>query len=639
MTTRPPSVPSGGPQINPDLARRLAILGAIVLAALGLLLLRLWFLQVIGGANFEQAATENRIREVAIDAPRGVIRDRNGTQLVRNRVAQNVVIHPQELPEAHRARVLEQLARNLKTTPAALEKILVKGEEASGVEPVAMAEDVGPMVQAYVAERRRQLPGVALERSYVREYPEGSTAAHILGYVQPIPEESLDTYLNRGYLRDEKVGVAGLERQYERYLRGQTGTRRYEVDADGNITDRGDIALKPPRPGNDLRLSIDLPTQKALEDQLQARVKISGSSNAAAGIAIDPQTGEVLAMASYPTFTPDAFASRKEKLIAGYSANPNQVFLNRAIAGQYPAASTFKPITAIAALESGHLEADEFIASPAKVVLYGQSFSNFDDLFFGELALRRALMYSADTYFYNVADLFVKDKQRPEQLQQWATSFGLGAPTGIDLQGEGSGLVPTEAWKQEQEQFKGTFEEDWLPGDTIQMSIGQKLLLATPLQMAVAYSAIANDGKVVTPTLVRAVENQGGSRVLDRSRGRRVRPLGASKASIDAVKDGLYLVANDFDGTASGVFQLLPEAVKAAGKTGTAEVTRNGVAAPDHSWFVGYAPFAPDPEIVVAIVVENGGTGANAAAPAVCQVMAVNLEFDRGLCGSGAKAN
>jgi penicillin-binding protein 2 len=638
VTTRPPSMPSGGPQINPDLARRLAILGAIVLAALGLLLLRLWFLQVIGGANFEQAATENRIREVAIDAPRGVIRDRNGTQLVRNRVAQNVVIHPQELPEVHRARVLEQLARSLKTTPAALEKILAEGEKASGVEPVTMAEDVGPMVQAYVAERRRQLPGVALERSYVREYPEGATAAHILGYVQPIPEESLDTYLSRGYLRDEKVGVAGLERQYERYLRGQTGTRRYEVDADGNITDRGDIALKPPRPGNDLRLSIDLPTQKVLEDQLQARVKISGTSNAAAGIAIDPRTGEVLAMASYPSFDPDAFASRKEKLIAGYNKNPNQVFLNRAIAGQYPAASTFKPITAIAALESGHLDADELIGSPDKLVLYRQTFRNYGGLFFGDITLRKALMFSADTFFYSVASRFYEDKQRPEQLQQWARSFGLDTPTGVDLQGEGSGLVPTEAWKLKQEQFKGTFEEQWLPGDTIQMSIGQKLLLATPLQMAVAYSAIANEGKVVTPTLVRAVENQGGNRVLDRSRGRRVRPLGASKANIAAVKDGLYMVANEYDGTASGVFQLLPESVKAAGKTGTAEVTKNGRPAPDHSWFVGYAPFF-DPKIVVAIVVENGGTGANAAAPAVCQVMSANLKFDAGLCGSGAKAN
>lgn len=634
MTTRPLPGPSGGAQLTPDLARRLAILGGIVLAALGLLLLRLWFLQVVGGADFEREAQANRIREVAIDAPRGVITDRRGRQLVRNRVAQNVVIHPQELPEAHRARVLGQLARNLKTTPAALEEALTAGENASGVEPVTIAEDVNPVVQAYVAERRRQLPGVALDRAYVREYPQGATtAAHILGYVQPIPADDLDTYLNRGYRHNERVGVYGVERQYERYLRGQEGTRRYEVDANGDITDRGDIALKPPRPGNDLRLSIDLRVQEALEDQLQARVKISGSSEAAAGVALDPETGEILALASYPTFSPDAFARQRRKLIASYS-KMNQPFFDRAIQGQYPAASTFKPITALAALEEGHLDPDELIGSPASIVLYRQKFSNFGDMFFGDITLRKALMLSADTFFYSVASRFVEDKQRPDLLQKWARAFGLGAPTGIDLPGEASGLVPTPEWKRQHPVYKGTAEEDWLPGDVIQMSIGQKLLSATPLQMAVAYAAIANGGTVVTPTLVRAVENQGGARVLDRSRGRRVRQLGASKLNLGVVKDGLYMVANEHDGTASGVFQLLPESAKAAGKTGTAETPPR----PDHSWFVGYAPFI-NAKIVVAIVIENGGTGANAAAPAVCQVMSAYLRFDGAACGSGARAN
>lgn len=632
MSTLPPTPSSGGPQISPDLARRLAILGFIVLALLGLLLLRLWFLQVIGGANAEQEAASNRIREVAIDAPRGIIRDRNGTQLVRNRIAQNVVIHPQELPEAHRERVLQQLARSLKTTPGALEEILTKDDRHLGVEPIVMAEDVGPMVQAYVAERRRQLPGVALERSYVREYPEGDTAAHILGYVQPIPAEDLDTYLSRGYLRDEQVGVEGLERQYERYLRGKSGIRRYEVDAAGDITDRGDISLVPPRPGNDLKLSIDLPTQKVLEDMLQARVKISTSSEAAAGVALDPKTGEVLALASFPAYSPDAFARRKQKVIASYQGM-NKPFFNRAIQGTYPAASTFKPITAIAALEGGHVDADELIASPGEMELHGQKFQNFRKENLGEVGLRVALMRSADTYFDYVADRFWKDKQRPELLQEWAGSFGLGAPTGIDLRGEASGLVPTEAWKKDQSAFKGTIDENWLPGDVIQMAIGQKLLQVTPLQMAVAYAAIANGGTVVTPTLARAVENQSGNPVLDRTRGRRVRPLGASKANLGVVKDGLYMVANEFDGTARGVFQLLPPEFRAAGKTGTAEVPPR----PDHSWFVGYAP-ASDPRIVVAIVVENGGTGANAAAPAVCQVMAEYLAFGGEACGSGAEA-
>jgi penicillin-binding protein 2 len=614
-----PSGSSGGPQLNPDLARRLAILGAIILAALGLLLLRLWFLQVIGGASFESQAAENRIREVSIDAPRGNILDRKGRPLVQNRIAENVVIHPQELPEVHEERVLQQLSRTLKIPVGELQEVLKTGREASGVEPITIAEDVNAQVQAYVAERRRQLPGVALDRSYVRDYPQGTTAAHVVGYVQPIPADDIDTYLNRGYQRDERVGVYGLEKQYERYLRGRAGTRRYEVDRSGDITDRGNVSLTPPRPGNDLRLTIDLDVQKVLEDQLQARVKISGSSEAAAGVVLDPSNG-------------DAFARNQQKRIRGFD-RLNQAYFNRAIQGTYPAASTFKPITAIAALQAGFIEADTLIGSPAEIVLYNQKFKNYGDLYFGEIGLRQALMYSADTYFYSVGSKFWEDKQRPELLQDWAKKFGLGTPTGIDLGGEAGGLVADEEWKKEQPRsvFGG---QGWLPGDTIQMSIGQNLLTATPLQMGVAYSAIANDGKVVTPSLVKSVENQGGARLLDRSRGRRVRALGASQGYIDAVKDGLYMVTNDFDGTASGVFQTLPEAVKAAGKTGTAEVPPR----PDHSWFVGYAPFFA-PKVVVAIVVENGGTGANAAAPAVCQVMAVSLAFDSESCGVGARAN
>lgn len=633
MTTRPLPGPAGSPHLNPQLARRLAGLGFVVLAALGVLLLRLWFLQVIGGASFEAEARDNRIREVAVDAPRGIITDRNGVQLVRNRAAQNVVINPQELPRAHRARVLAQLARALRTSPAALEKTLEEGEKLSAVEPVVIAEDVVPVVQAYIEERQRQLPGVALDSSYAREYPEGTIAAHILGYTQPIPADDVETYLRRGYRRDERVGVYGTERQYERYLRGKAGTRTYEVDASGETTDRGDIALQPPRQGNNLQLSIDLKTQKVLEDQLRTRVELSGSSEAAAGVALDPQTGEVLALASYPTFEPEAFARHQQRKIAGY-AKLNQPFFDRAIQGQYPAASTFKAITATAALESGHLEPDELVGSPSETVLYKQRFKNFGGVHFGDITVRKALMLSADTFFDSVASRMYEDRQRPNLLQDWARKFGLGQPTGIDLPGEASGLVPTPEWKRQQEQFKGTFEQDWLPGDTIQMSIGQKLLQVTPLQMAVAYAAIANGGKVVTPTIVRRIQDLGGTRVLDRSRSRRVRDLGASKLDLGVVKDGLYMVANEYDGTASGVFQLLPEYAKVAGKTGTAEVPPH----PDHSWFVGYAPYF-DPKIVVAIVVENGGTGANSAAPAVCQVMAQYLEFDGASCGSGARAN
>ena len=653
MTTRPLPGPAGSPHLTPKLARRLAILGAIVLACLGILLLRLWFLQVIGGAEAEKQATDNRIRTVSVEPPRGIITDRHGTQLVRNRAGENIVIRPQDLPAAHRAQVFAMLSGALHTTPRAIQAKIDKAGCASQAEArlhpgcgnsslqsVVIAEDVSPIEQAFVEERPRQLPGVGLEATYLREYPQkigGHTVAgQLLGYTQPIPAEKADLYRRKGYRLDEHVGVAGIEAQYEDYLRGTPGQFRFEVDANGEQTDRGVISAIPPRPGRNLRLSIDLPTQRALEDQLRERVQLSGFSKAAAGVALDPRTGEVLALASYPSYDPDAFARGQQKKIVAFEKDPRNLFFDRAIQGQYPAASTFKAITSVAALETGHLTPDEAIGSPGEITLYNQVFQNFGKQAFGLLTVRTALKVSADTFFDSVATRFYQDylNHHRNELQDWAEKFGYGRRTGIDLPNEASGVVPTPEWKKETfKDSKDPLARTWLPGDTIQMAIGQKDLQVTPLQVAVAYSAIANGGRVVTPTLVDQVQQSDGTTVLDPSRSRPVRSLGASPATLQVVKDGLYMVANNGDGTAAGVFQGLPEDVKAAGKTGTAEN-----AGPDHSWFVGYAPYYA-PRIVVAIVVENGGQGANAAAPAVCRVMSAYLKFAAGDCGSGAKAN
>ncbi|MEW6582449.1 MAG: penicillin-binding protein 2 [Actinomycetota bacterium] len=639
MTTRPLPGPAGSPHLTPQLARRLAVLGAVVLAALAVLLLRLWFLQVIGGAEFERQATDNRIRTVSVEAPRGVITDRNGKELVRNRAGENVVIRPQELPAAHRARVVAMLARALKTTPAAIEEKIDEAGQNS-LQSVVIAEDVGPLEQAFVEERHRQLPGVGLEATYVREYPEKvggvAVAGLLLGYTQQIPAEEAAAYRRKGYRLDEHVGIEGIEKRYEDYLRGTAGQFRYEVDATGEQTARGVISARPPRPGHSIRLSIDLATQRTLEDQLRERVALSGLSKAAAGVAIDPQTGQVLALASYPSYDPDAFARRQEKRIAAFWRDPRQPFFNRAIQGRYPPASTFKPITSVAALETGKLRPDELVASPGSIKLYGQPWKNFGGVDLGLLTVRQALMFSADTFFDEVATRFYEDyKARGRDLlQDWARRFGYGRPTGIDIPGEDAGVLPTPQWKRE------TFKDNpdpvsriWLPGDTIQMAIGQKDLQVTPLQVAVAYAAIANGGRVVTPTIVNQVEQPDGTAVLTPWRGHAARSVGVSERTLGVVRDGLYMVANNYDGTAVGVFQTLPDDVKAAGKTGTAE--NSGA---DHSWFVGYAPYYK-PRIVIAIVVENGGQGANAAAPAVCRVMGAYLRFDGASCGGGAKAN
>jgi penicillin-binding protein 2 len=554
----------------------------------------------------------------------------------------SVVVRPQELPEAHRARVVAQLAGVLGTSSAALERDIAEGEKLSGVEPIVVAEDVDPVVQATIEERYREIPGVSLERTYIREYPLGETAAHLVGYVQPIPREKEQEYLRRGYRRTEAVGVAGIERQYEQYLRGIAGTRRYEVDATGDLTDRGNIGRVDPRPGKNVRLSLDLPTQRALEEQLRVRV-LTTSAPAAAGVALDPGTGEVLALASYPAYDPSVFdgaprtARRRARLVTG--AGGTRPLLNRAIEGQYPPASTFKAITAIAGLEEEYFTADEEIAAPAEQRYYDTIFRNFGSENLGVQQLTGALKWSADTYFYEIGDRLWQGflGRNLNHLQEWSRRFGFGKPTGIDIPGEQGGRVPDEAWKREWYKDDPT-NNFWKPGDVINMSVGQGDLLVTPLQMAVAYAAIANGGTVWRPTLVRTVESPEGSKLVSPGRSRASRPLEASEANLDAVQDGLYLVANNGDGTASGVFGLLPDAVKVAGKTGTAENTVAGRPAPDHSWFVGYAPF-DSPRVVVAIVVENGGQGANAAAPAVCQVIAANLKFDPDSCGTSARAN
>lgn len=631
MTTRNLPGPAGSPHLTPKLAFRIAAFGLVILAALGVLILRLWFVQVIGGADYEARATDNRVRTVMTEAPRGIITDRNGAEIVRNRAGENVVARPQELPAAHRERVLRTLAQILRTTPAALGAKLARAQGAP-FQSVVLAEDVPPLVQAVIEERRRQLPGIALERAYVREYPHGSLAAHLVGYTTPIPAEEAAAYRRKGYRPDEKVGRYGVERSYEDYLRGAAGEVRYEVDAMGELTARGVISARPPRPGRNVQLTIDLRTQKVLEEELRARVALSGSSPAAAGVALDPDTGEVLALASYPTFRPSVFAEGSDREKVRLLRDPAQPFFDRAIAGGYPAASTFKAVTAVAALEGGYTTADEAIPSPGSIRLYNQEFINFGRRDLGVLTLRTALMYSSDTYFDQVADRFYRDGGNTP-LQDWARRFGFGARTGIDLPGEEPGLVPTPEWKRRQ--FAGQpGMQIWYPGDTIQMAIGQKDLQVTPLQVAVAYAAIANGGRVVTPTVVRRIQELDGRTALEPIRTRRPRPLGARPETLRVVRDGLYLAANDYNGTSAAVFAGLPDEVKVAGKTGTAENPHGA----DHSWFVGYAPYH-HPRIVAAIVVEQGGQGANAAAPAVCRVIAAYLRFDGSACGSGARPN
>ena len=611
---------------------RIAILGAIAMSLLGLLLVRLWFLQVISGDTYAAAAESNRLRTVITEAPRGNILDRNGDVLVANRPGKNVVVHPRDLTGSRREEVLARLAPKLHLPLAELIKKVDAGDSRP-LEPVVLAENVAPKLYYYLAQRRRQYPGVGLEDTYLRTYPKGDLAAHVLGQVGKIGADQIDAYRRRGYAGNETVGKGGIEQQYEQFLKGTPGKDVVEVNAAGEPVGREVVSSQAPSPGHDIQLSIDGPTQRAMQDALRQEVSL-GSSTGAAGVALDPATGEVLAMASYPTYDPSVFVDGTTKQIDRINTSPDTPALNRAIGGRYPSGSTFKVITASAALQAGYITPGQLIDSPSEVTLYKQVFPNFKNIAHGLVDLPRALEVSSDTYFYKLGDRFYRAQGSP--LQAEAENFGLGRDTGIDLPGEEPGLVPTPAWKRRN--YAGpafnNLDRDWKPGDTIQLAVGQGFLLATPLQMAVAYAAVADGGIVRTPTLARRVQDPNGRVVQELSQGRPTHRLDVSAGNLAAIKQGLYQAANGPDGTSTGVFGGLPAKDRVAGKTGTAEVAGG----PAHSWFVGYAPFN-DPKIVVAIVIERGGTGANAAAPAVCRTMAAFRKFDPARCGVTSVAN
>ncbi|WP_217915571.1 penicillin-binding protein 2 [Miltoncostaea marina] len=644
-TTTRPGRGGGGwaPALTPRIAVRIAILGGIALALLSVLLVRLWFLQVISGEQYAERAEGNRLRTVVTEAPRGNVLTRDGVPLVTNRQGENLVARPRELTGPRRERVLRRLAVRLRaagvdTSLPAMRRAMTAGDDRP-LEPVVLAENIPDDLYRYMAERRRDFPGVSLQRSWLRDYPQGALGAHIVGSTGRIGPEEIDDYRRRGYSGNETVGKGGIEAQYERYLAGTPGEALIEVDASGEPRGREFISSQAPTPGRDIQLSIDSDTQRALEDALGQAARVTGATGAS-GVALDPDTGEVLALASYPTFEPEMFVERDQRKLTRFLNDSSSPGLDRAIGGVYPAGSTFKPITASAALRANLIEPTTQLESMSSITLYEQEFDNFRNLYHGWVDLPSAMRVSSDTYFYQVADMLYRaesERNKRFPLQEEARRFGLGKPTGIDLAGEQAGTVPDPPWKQRQ--YAGPdytdFQRSWLAGDTIQLGIGQGFLQVTPLQMAVAYAAIANGGTVVTPSVGRRVLEPSGRVVRELSKGRPTRTVEIAAQDLAAIRQGLFDAANGVDGTATAVFGNLPDGKKVAGKTGTAEPGDGGE---DHSWFVGYGPFE-DPQIVVAVVVERGGTGANAAAPAVCTTMGAFLDYDAGLCGEGAEAN
>jgi penicillin-binding protein 2 len=593
--------------ITPQLAIRVAIIGGVCLVMFGVVFFRLWYLQVLSGDRYLAEANNNQVRDITVQAPRGQIVDRSGRLLVDNRSGYSVEINPAKLPtDLHqRAALYRNLSKVLGMSPREIRKTVNTKLKAIPFAKAVVKPDVPQPVFSYILEHQQNFPGVDVEQVFLRSYPHGDLAAQLVGYVSQVNETQLKDKRFRGVKQGDRVGQAGIEYSYDRYLRGQNGANRVQVDATGAV--RQELASQAPKSGRRLRLTLDYGVQQAGQSAMAGRY--------GAFVAMDLNNGEIRALGSEPTFDPNVFSKQiKQSDYTRLTSQANGAPLfNRAIQGGYPTGSTFKPITSVASLESQVITPDTpytdggSFSLPGGLVLHNAGKASY-----GTLSLRRALQVSSDVFFYHLgAEL--NSAGNGQQLQKWAFRLGIGRTTGIDLPGEQPGLLPTPAWRNRLYHKKLT-DRPWTIGDNVNLAVGQGDVQANPLQMAVAYATIANGGYVVKPHLGLRVEDSEG-RALQEFRSparRRVRIQGSYR---QAILDGLQAAAEQPSGTSYPVFKDFP--IKIAGKTGTAQ--RNGQA--DQSWYVALAPY-PNPRYVVAVTIERGGFGAAAAAPAAKQIIA-----------------
>jgi penicillin-binding protein 2 len=632
-------------QLTPQLALRVAVVGGIALIAFSVVFFRLWYLQVLSGDKYRAEANDNRVREIKVQAPRGEIVDREGRVLVNNRVGLSVRVSPDELPEDadERRGLYERLARVLDMRPDRIEETVEEQLEALPYSAATVKADVPQRLVYYLYENQEDFPGVDVEQAFLREYPQGDVGAHLFGYVGEVNEDQLEDQRYRGVDLGDRVGQAGLEFEYDRFLRGRNGASRVEVDALGRL--RQQLAERRPEQGRQLRLSVDLDVQRAGQDAL---------GGAAGGFAVmNVRNGQVVALGSSPSFDPNLFSkairpSDFERLNSDEAGRP---LFNRAIQGGYPTGSTFKLITAAAALEGGLVTPEEPVNDGGSLTVGGVTFKNAGDVVNGVIDLRQALSVSSDVYFY-LLGLEANNTGDGNLIQDWAKRLGFGRETGIDLPQDEPGLVPTQRYRNQQfAQYErcvreedptpdelafgecGFFNRPWSAGDNVNLSVGQGDLAASPMQLAVAYAAIANGGKIVRPRLGQRIEDSAG-RPLQELEATVPRRVDVSATHRAAILDGLRAAASEPGGTSADVFAGFE--IPIAGKTGTAE---KGAGRADQSWYAALAPY-PDPKYVVVTTFEQGGFGAETAAPAARQILAELFGVDDpGGVAAGASAD
>jgi penicillin-binding protein 2 len=596
-----------------QLKGRFAMLGLIVLLVLGALLVRLWSMQVLSGASYAAQADQNRIRQITVDVPRGRILDRNGVPLVTNRAVMEVTGDPTLM---NNPKVMDQLSTVIGVSVADIKKKLAS-YKTERLKPRVLLVDVPMTTVAYLVEHAPEFPGVAVQQAAVRQYPQGSLAAHVLGYTGEISEAQLATEKLPDYVLGDIVGKTGIEAQYDQVLQGVKGFQTLEVDAQGRV--KGVVSEGKGVPGKDVVLTIDsgvqATTEQALADAIAEAHRMNFTkADAGAAVVLDVRTGEVLAMASAPTYDPNAFIGGiKPDVWASMTATGSEYPLNnRAIMAAYPPGSTFKAVTGMAALQTGLVQAHSGFVCKGKWTTMGVAWSKWcwDHAGHGAIDFTQGIIESCDSVFYEIGYRLYKAKGEP--LQAFAKSMGLGSKTGIDLPGEVPGRVPDAAWKKA---YNANYPEAqaWLGGDTVNMAIGQGDLLETPLQIATYYAALGNDGTVMKPHLLKSVLGADGSSVLD------VQPQvthapGITANNLSVMRNALIGVTSASNGTARAVFAGFPYQV--AGKTGTSQVNGKD----DYALFACYAP-ANNPQYAVVVLVEQGGHGGSVAGPAARQIL------------------
>jgi penicillin-binding protein 2 len=678
-----PSLPDDRkPPLTPQLALRVTVIGGFALTMFAIILFRLWFLQVLTGSQYVAQARVNRTRKVLVAAPRGKIVDRNGAVLVNSRQAIAVQIIPTQLPVPIRNPTISDLAHPptadralysrlagvLGISPARekckvvgysnghqvthhLRLALIPCDVAQAVYQLSyanatIATDVKQDVLFYLKEQHAKFPGVSEPQVWLTSYPQHDLAAQVLGTVGPITAAELKQPAFRGLPQSSVVGQTGLEAFYERYLRGVDGAAQVEVDSLGNP-----IRVLPQKPaiaGNTIKTSLDLKLQQA--GQASLAQSISANTPGGAGgafVAMDPQNGQVYAMGSLPSYDPNIFTkpisqSVYNSLISPTSGDPLN---NRAVDGLYPTGSTFKPITATAALESGVWNLSDTYDDTGQYCFSqgGLCLHNSGNVANGVLDLVNAIRVSDDVFFYNLGAKLNVDVPHGGPLQQWARLFGIGSPTGIDLPYESSGNLPDPQWRASLNRteyqcdtatgpFKGHpkhapggcgiadgTNRPWTVGDNVNLAVGQGDVLVTPLQLAVVYSAIANGGTIVRPHVGLQVENNIGDKVLQKIDPPPARHININPAYLDAIRTGLRDAASVSGGTSADVMGNFPEQVY--GKTGTAQTFPHGVES-DQAWYACYVPAtATSKPITVVVTVEKGGFGDVGAAPVARQLL------------------